>query len=393
MANNPLTVAWISDFPVEWLPDLPEPLRALPRRHPATWQRTMLSEFENDASVRLHVISLQKKIARDVSFARNNVTFHVLKSLPMMRLGSLFWLDTFLIRRLCRRIKPDLIHAWGSEKGAALIAHRLAYPYVATVQGLFSWYKTKAPLTPSERVLELLERRSLRKASIVTGESTFTVRYLMAHFPHLQVRHVEQAPNWAFHHVLRRPQTNPFHFIFNGVLCYRKGTDLLFAALDRLTPVFPFRLTVICGPDPDYLNSMRSSVSGETWKRIEFKHHLQPHQIVGELETPAMMLMPTRADTGPMAVKEAALAGVPVVASDVGGIPDYVLPGKNGFLFPSNDVSEFVRAIKSACEHPLFGKGLVNADTLARLRADLSPTTAAHRIMEAYKAALQRQPH
>jgi len=30
MAKSPLIVAWISDFPVEWLPELPEPLRTLP---------------------------------------------------------------------------------------------------------------------------------------------------------------------------------------------------------------------------------------------------------------------------------------------------------------------------------------------------------------------------
>jgi hypothetical protein len=45
-----LTVAWISDFPVEWLPDIPEPLRALPRHHPATWPLVLLSEFEKNQS-------------------------------------------------------------------------------------------------------------------------------------------------------------------------------------------------------------------------------------------------------------------------------------------------------------------------------------------------------
>jgi hypothetical protein len=37
--NQPLTVAWISDFPIEWLPDMPETVRTPHRRHPATWQK------------------------------------------------------------------------------------------------------------------------------------------------------------------------------------------------------------------------------------------------------------------------------------------------------------------------------------------------------------------
>jgi hypothetical protein len=36
MLEKPLTVVWVSGFPIGWLPGLPEPLPGLPRRHPAT---------------------------------------------------------------------------------------------------------------------------------------------------------------------------------------------------------------------------------------------------------------------------------------------------------------------------------------------------------------------
>src|SRR5436309_520488 len=128
MLKKPLSVAWISDFPVEWLPETPEPLRALPKRHPATWQMVLLSEFEKSPELRLHVILLRRRIQRDFSFERNGTVFHVLKAPAWLRLVSLFWADTFLIQRLCRRLQPDLVHAWGAEKGAASIAPRLGYP-------------------------------------------------------------------------------------------------------------------------------------------------------------------------------------------------------------------------------------------------------------------------
>ena len=38
MGERPLSVAWISDFPIEWLSEIPQELRHLPRRHPATWK-------------------------------------------------------------------------------------------------------------------------------------------------------------------------------------------------------------------------------------------------------------------------------------------------------------------------------------------------------------------
>src|SRR6185503_14241248 len=70
MVHKPLTVAWISDFPVEWLPNLPAQLQTLPRRHPATWQIVLLSEFEKNPNLRLHIILLRGRIKADFSFER-----------------------------------------------------------------------------------------------------------------------------------------------------------------------------------------------------------------------------------------------------------------------------------------------------------------------------------
>ena len=391
MLNSPLTVAWISDFPLEWLPDLPAPLRELPRRHPSTWQPTLLSELSKDPNVRVHVIVLRGRIKRSLSFKLGGVEFHVLKAAPLARVLSLFWVDTLLIRRVCYRIMPDVVHAWGSEKGALLIASRLARPYVATIQGLFNWYKQVVPIAPYERIVERLECISLPRARIVTCESTFTAQFIRNRHPHLDVRRVEHAPAWLFHQVTRRPQSSPVHFISVGRLDYRKGVDLLLLALNQLARQIEFKLTVVGGANAKLLAGLRSAISQDLWRRIEFRRDLTPSEVAKELEIPTMMLMPTRADTGPMAVKEAVVAGVPVVASNVGGIPDYVLPGKNGLLFSVNDLPGFIQAIRAACEHPLFGKGLVETSTLGQMRRLLSPSAMTNGFVETYLAVLQKQ--
>ena len=121
---------------------------------------------------------------------------------------------------------------------------------------------------------------------------------------------------------------------------------------------------------------------------MEFKHHIPPHEVARELASATMLLLPTRADTGPTAVKEAVVAGVPVVASDVGGVPDYIVSGKNGLMFPPGDLLKFIDAIRSACAHPLFSRGLVDAETLAQRRAYLSPERMAKAFLAAYQTAL-----
>jgi len=383
-----LTIAWISDFPIEWLPELPAGLRHLPRRHPATWAMVLLTEFEKNPDLRLHVILFRGNIPEDCSFVQNGVTFHVLQASPKLRLASFFWLDTVKIRQVCRRIHPDLIHAWGSEKGASLIAARLPYPYVMTIQGLFAWYKQRMKLPLYDRFIEVVERLSLRRARVVTTESRFSCQFLREKYPALTILQAEHAPNRVFHTLARRPPSRPFRFIAIGAIGFRKGTDLIIQALDRLGDDLDYTMTFITDPVPDYLKLLRRIGSEKTWQRVTFRQHLRPAEIAAELETASLLLMPTRADNSPNAVKEAVVAGVPVVATAIGGIPDYVIPGQNGLLVPPDDLEAFVQAIRSACRHPLFGIGAVDPETLARERAYLSPELMAEKFLAAYHAAL-----
>lgn len=388
MPQKITTVAWISDFPIEWLSDLPAELRHLPRRHPATWQMVLLSELEKRTDLKVHVVLLRRNIARNFSFQRTGIIFHVLKAAASLRIGTLFWLDTLLIQKLCRSIQPDLIHAWGSEKGAALIAPRLSLPHITTVQGLLGWYRTTGPLSKYECFAEWLERRSFSRAQLLTTESSFSVQYLNENFPGVPVQQAEHAPNWAFHEIIRCPVVSPVQFVYVGSLGFRKGSDLLFDALEKLVPEINFKLTLICGPNPQFLAQLRSRVSNHLWERLEFKHHLLPADVARELRFPTMMLFPTRADVSPNAVKEALVAGLPVIASDVGGIPDYLVSGKNGFLFPPGNLASFIQAIRSACSHPLFSRGEVCPTTLKETRAYLCPTKMADNFVTAYQIAL-----
>jgi len=389
--NKALTVAWINDFPVEWLPVVPAQLARSPKRHPATWAMVLLEEFQKDPSLKIHVIVLRHRIDRSFSFEQNNAVFHVLKATPWARVASVFWLDTLRIRRLCQRIQPDLVHAWGMEKAGGLVAHRLPYPYLLTIQGLYGWYRENTPLRGYDRFIERLDRYALPRAPLVTTESRFAVQFLKQRYPRLRVHQAEHAPNQAFFRVQRQPQTRPLRLISIGGLEHRKGTDLLFLALDRLSATRDLKLTIISGPNPAYLPALKAMVSPQFVGRVEFKHHLLPHEVARELAQPAMLLLPTRADTSPNAVKEAAVAGVPVVATNVGGIPDYITSGKNGFLAPPNSLEGFVQALHDACAHPLFSEGKVEATVLGAVRDYLSPERMAVNFRQAYDAALGLQ--
>ena len=73
-----------------------------------------------------------------------------------------------------------------------------------------------------------------------------------------------------------------------------------------------------------------------------------------------LFVCPSRIDNLPNTVLESMACGTPVIASDVGGIPEMVRPGQTGWLYTPNTATEFVRAFQEANhdrEHwALYGK-------------------------------------
>jgi len=54
-----------------------------------------------------------------------------------------------------------------------------------------------------------------------------------------------------------------------------------------------------------------------------------------------VFLMPSGSETFGLAALEAMACEVPVVASDVGGLPELIVHGETGFLCPLDDIEEF----------------------------------------------------
>jgi glycosyltransferase involved in cell wall biosynthesis len=230
-----------------------------------------------------------------------------------------------------------------------------------------------------------VERISLRRASVATAESTLTAEWLRQRHPRLDVRHVEYSPAWPFYHIERRPQTQPLRFLFVGTVGSRKGTDMLLWALDKLKTEIDFRLILVVLPHAEFLSRMKARTSPALWERVELIPNAPTSEVTEQLARATMVLFPARAETGPLAVKEAVVAGVPVVGGATGGIPDYITEGKNGFLFPPGDLPAFMSAIRQACAHPMFSRGLVDPATLARVRDHLSPSRMAEGFFGIYR--------
>ena len=143
---------------------------------------------------------------------------------------------------------------------------------------------------------------------------------------------------------------DPARLLFVGVEWERKGGDYAVALLDNLLRLgVPAELTVVgcMPPDADRRPQVicRGFLSKNVPKELEELERL--------FSAAHFLVIPSRAECFGVVAAEANLFGVPVLASDVGGFPDWIRAGRNGFCFPVHRfVEEATREILQLRKEP-----------------------------------------
>lgn len=93
------------------------------------------------------------------------------------------------------------------------------------------------------------------------------------------------------------------------------------------------------------------------------------NEVIAFYRSADVFVMPSLSEGFGMAALEGMAAGLPVIASDVGGLPSFITHGVNGLLVPPGDVEALGSAIEEILEFPDFG---------AQLAASAKSTAANH---------------
>lgn len=198
-------------------------------------------------------------------------------------------------------------------------------------------------------VLDWLRHRSRRRlyqqATQVVAVSEAARVDLMTHFD------VPGRKAVTFHNCLADPISQGFadlaaprditpSIVCIGELSYTKGQDLLVAALARLLPRFPaLQVTFIMGESslPEAL--MRQVCETGAFAHCRFLRHQSRRQVFSELARAWVAAVPSRSEAFGLVTIEAMAVETPVVAARVGGIPEVIRDGTDGFLVPSEDAA------------------------------------------------------
>jgi len=262
------------------------------------------------------------------------------------------------LRRIVKLHSPDLISLHSAKAGfvGRIVAHGLGKPVVFTAHG---WAFTEGITGPKVRLFRALERIAAPLASRIITVSEYD-RTLALQSGIGSAQNILKIYNaMPDVHAIASPGKNEesVRIIMVARLDKPKDHETLFNSLISLTNRDWMLDLVGDGPHEKKLEALAKHMGLSD--RIRF---LGLRKDVDNLLAQShIFVLPTNWEGFPRSILEAMRAGLPVVASAVGGIPESVEENSTGYLIPRNGVKELRERLAYLIDHPEERHRLGNA--------------------------------
>lgn len=121
----------------------------------------------------------------------------------------------------------------------------------------------------------------------------------------------------------------------------KRATDVVHVFKNLLQEGLKLKLLLV-GDGPDRTQAQRAATEFGITEHIRFLGKQEPVEEI--LSIADVFMIPSGSETFGLAALEAMACEVPVVASDIGGLPELVIQGETGFLCPLGDIEAFTKA-------------------------------------------------
>jgi len=280
-----------------------------------------------------------------------------------------------ILRALLRELEPDMIHAWGTEKPYSVAVSDFKGPSLLSVQGCLTAFQKVARL-PLQRFAARMEPARVRAATRVTCESLWSAEQVNLLKPTCFPDVVDYGVHPRFFDAKWCPDPDRPYLLYSGSIDHRKGFDLLLEAIQEI-PDRKWALRIL-GDGP-----LRAVGEALNLPNVQWLGNQPWDTMIPAMEKAWGLVCPTRADTGPTVVKEARVIGLPVIASNHGGLRDYIQEDVNGYKVEPLGVTRLadaMRRLMSDFESTLrLGK-----QNLARDRERFQPSVTAAKFAQIY---------
>ena len=314
---------------------------AKPTSHYATWLEALIPEFEKTDDLEIHWITFSKEVSE---MTRHHVLGQTFTILPrykkLFSMVTAYRWESFQVKKLLKKIKPDLIHAWGSEDAYGLTGARIKHPIkLFTLQGCLTECLRNEPKPKVLLKLQAsFERKTIRSFSNGTGESRVSTRHLTRIHPEMKTEVIDYGVDKDFFEANWNPSKLPT-VLFAGTVCHPKGIQELIEVIEK--PEFSGMTLEVAGDGP-----LLEGFKQQGFVNVRFLGRLSRPDLIAAMERAWVLAMPTHADTGPSVIKEARVVGLPIVTTNAAGAAHYISDSKSGKVISVGDTEKLAVGLK-----------------------------------------------
>ena len=231
------------------------------------------------------------------------------------------------------------IHGDWQEGPFLSIKRRLAF-----LQRKFVPFLARFSLKRADKI-RVISSWTLEKARKIASQKTY---FVFPTFTDLDI--FLQEKNTAFEHFI----------LFVGGLEQVKGVKFLIEAFAKISDEFPDFKLVLIGAGSE-LNNLKSQISNLKLEgRIEFTGKLFLEETKNIMRNCYCLVLPSLSEGLGRVLMEAMALSKPVIGSNVGGIPDLISDGQNGFLFEMGDAGQLAEKLRLLLASPELAKTMGN---------------------------------
>ncbi len=261
---------------------------------------------------------------------------------------------------VCRREHVTIIHShWILPHGiiGVITGAMLSIPHICSIHG------TDVTITRTYPILSKLIRSVARRCKVITVNSSYTLKILTScgkNIPTPTIIPMGVEQSLPIDHNENRDKENlqrkPI-ILFVGRLIKLKGVHVLIKAMKRIIIRYPDTSLVIIG-DGVYMNSLHDLVSHlHLESLITFTGRISNQEVMTWYQKASIFVLPSISVDGQteglgVVLLEAMAYGVPVIGSNIGGIPDIIKDGENGVLVTPDDPDELSDKIIHLLDDP-----------------------------------------
>jgi glycosyltransferase involved in cell wall biosynthesis len=160
-------------------------------------------------------------------------------------------------------------------------------------------------------------------------------------------------------HLSQRHPDSPHRLICVGRLAPSKGQDTLIQAVALLKDAVPELSVEFVGDGPRKAAYQRLAEELGVADRCAFIGYVSHDEVLARMATASVCVLPSRSEAFGLVNIEAMAVGTPVVASNIGGIPEIIRDGQDGFLVPPDDPQALADKLRLILSDPALRAEMV----------------------------------